>query len=114
MWNLYEKDKPGSTRRSSVDVGTCNNFAKVRLLPKSNGLGCGAKLILAPHGIIEAINVERCGLLPRKNVHLMATPVIQTCPFRQRDLIWVMAIFLTVAFAYYSQTLIGLIEIKTA
>jgi hypothetical protein len=57
---LYEKDKPGFTRKRIADVnkGTRNNFAKVRLMPRSDGLGCGAKLILAPHGIIEAINVE--------------------------------------------------------
>jgi hypothetical protein len=67
-------------RRSSANVkkSSHNNFAKLRLLPKSNGLGCGVKLILAPHGIIEAINVEPCGFLPRKNVHLIATPFIQT------------------------------------
>ena len=115
IWNLYKKDKPGSMRRRSADVKRShNNFAKLRLLPKNNDLGCGAKLILVPHGIIEAINVERRELLPRKNVHLMATPVIQTCPFRQHDLIWTMATFLTVDFAYYSQILISLIEIKTA
>jgi hypothetical protein len=79
IWNLYKKDKPGSMRRRSANVKRSrNNFANLRLLPRSKGLGCGAKLILAPHGIIEAINVERCGLLPRKNVHLMTTPVIQT------------------------------------
>ena len=75
-------------RRRSGDVeGSRKNFANLRLLPRSNGLGCGAKLILAPHGIIEAINVEQGGLLPQKNLDLMATPVIQTYQFRQRDLI---------------------------
>src|SRR4028119_74909 len=87
--NWYKKGKHGSTNSTSADAKAArNNYAKLKVLPNSSGLGYGAKVIPAPLGTIGKISVHQIRVVAaHKDPHpinkRIVTQVTPTCAFHR-------------------------------